>query len=52
MPRGSSKAALAAAKYYAKNPAITVAALAKKYGIHESTIYRSAWYQALKPVAQ
>jgi DNA-binding MurR/RpiR family transcriptional regulator len=45
MTRGLSQAATKAANYARKNPDITAAELAKKFGLNQSTVYRSDWWK-------
>lgn len=43
--RGPSAASIDAAKYLAKNPGTEALALAKKFNINITTVYRSAWWK-------
>lgn len=44
-PRGPSTATKQAKAYLKKNPEIEGAALARKFGLNLSTVYRSAWWK-------
>lgn len=46
MPRGPSAALVKAEKYASKHPQSNAVELAKKFGLDQATIYRSAWYKA------
>lgn len=52
MPRGPSKAAQSAEKYFKLHPDTEAAALAKRFRVDVSTIYRAAWYKARKKQVQ